>query len=710
MNDDIVDRSAILELATYVMCNNKGAVEENMTLKEGLGKLKSKLLSEEMTEERKQDMRYIEQIERAIKHDPSIAQITVNRTSFDQYSSPMDAVCFQDGDAVYVQFRGTPPGGWVQNPISYGADIGEFMADDGMSSQIQNDGLAFFDSCARDFALGAAASLIVGGHSQGGNVAEYVTMMSDYGQLIDACISLDAPNHSHALEQYIKENYGEDHFKSQSAKITAINGNNDYVNMQGQVSFAGKEYYIDTNDEWAKENGHEGLQGYHDLLYMMDRARGGLILRRDQLDTLEQDIYWKKLPIGEYAEILAELPTEEQIEFMKLLPIEQQAQLFALLPIGQQLLMQAELPQGQAERILGQFTERQKEEMKTKFAKWQEEEEQKKQPHIMAELTEEQKAENRREAEANSEQSLKAREYAEEEIRIAKQAYAVQRRQTGKQGETGMWMEEVVKNVNNLTQSEQDGSTKTAMGILELLMGSKQIEDLKRAGIDLEAIDAFMEYGLPAISAAMMENKELTEEMLKEVLPEGLKHFAGVFVNMVNAAVPGAIGFYEVIKNMMKKRLTIKAILLINQMQAFAVEKEEIKESANGIAEGKWSDGSASSEIARYMDDNAYINVNTDKLRGYAMQTNSIINRLKNRADELKDKAKKASAKADEEEDEEAKEALENAAESYRKMAARYLKGVPDLEKVSAYFVNVAGIFERVEAKIRDRINGFGGL
>jgi hypothetical protein len=221
-------------------------------------------------------------------------------------------VCFKDGDTVYVQYRGTPDGGWVQNPISYGADINAANAADGVSSQIQADGLDFFNKCVDEYAgYGFSGNLVVGGHSQGGNVAEYVTIMSEYSGLIDQCVSLDGPNHSEELREYIIEHYGAEYLDEQSQKIISINGDNDYVNMQGQVNFA-----TDKNTYYLKTQGRNDFWGWHDEGYMFDPKTGQLYPMLDEnKNKVEQG------PVGqmmnEIVSAINTLPQEQQEDSAK---------------------------------------------------------------------------------------------------------------------------------------------------------------------------------------------------------------------------------------------------------------------------------------------------------------------------------------------------------------------------------------------------------
>ena len=300
MEETLVDRSSIMALAAYAIADSKIVFGENTPLERALADLADTLGEDDL---------YVVQLRAAIEHDPSIGDITILRTSNGLYdSSPMAATCFRDGNDVYVQYRGTPDSGWVQNSISYGADINDANAADGVSSQIQVDGLDFFDACVRDYAgYGFSGDLIVGGHSQGGNVAEYVTIMSEYAALIDLCVSLDGPGHSKELYDYIIERYGIDYFNEHAQKILSINGNNDYVNMQGQIEFAidGNVFYIISNDAWANENGQGGFWGWHDLLYLMDSETGGLLPYDAEQGPVGQ-------MVADIVSVLNTLPQEQQ--------------------------------------------------------------------------------------------------------------------------------------------------------------------------------------------------------------------------------------------------------------------------------------------------------------------------------------------------------------------------------------------------------------
>ena len=798
MNDDLVNKSAILELITYVICESEKEIEVNRPLEKVLFDLKGDILSStgKLSDGKAQNLRYIEQVELAMESDPSIGEITVLRTTAkksDYKNSPVAAVCFQDDDTVFVQYQGTPESGWVQNAISFGTHISDYMADDGISSQLQADGLDFFDKCVEDFVLnGGAAGLVVGGHSQGGNVAEYVTMMSGYGAKIDLCVALDAPNHSVELAAYVKKNLGANYAK-QAGKIVAINGSNDFVNMLGQVSFATVEYYINTNDTWAKENGHGGAWGYHDILYMMDRAKGGLILRKDQVEALEQKKLWNKLPLEEYAGYLAYVPPDEQIAFLGQFPPQQQTELFLLLPIGQQLqlLLPGNLPKQQKDQIFENITPKQKEEMQKQTEQFHKEEEYKKQPQFSAALTHEQMLQEKKKIahEMVAERKLKNqmkqklakvpteiedrrqdmfwdtvsfekcagflvylmakdqaafldmlppkyREHLQklmqdeaqlrrwelmppledqfdqwkkrmdqakgelaEYMRIALQAWVVQRGQTGEQADFGQLMDQIVAAAIGLPKDQMDGSTLAIMGVLEQLLGSKLLADLKNAGLDAKDILNLLTYGLPAVIDALTDDIEFTAEALKGILPGAVKGFlpdfitAGVRYEIFDAIGAGLANALKLVP------APVLSALLRSKPVAWKITQElvfdplgsyyeDIKDTKTGSAKK-----AAASPESIYAGEHPYIRVDTDSLRGYAGRIGGIIARLQNRADALGHAIARESAKPEEERDEELIEA-------YRNMIERLGQGIPAMNRLISSFCVVADNFDSTESRV----------
>ena len=288
---DELDRSALLALITFEIADHGDRVNfRNRTLAEALDAL------EEQDNAR---MHYIRTVRAAIANDETIGEIRILGTSHGSYvgSSPMAAVSFlclntpsETGDgtvveASYIMYRGTPGGGWVQNPISYGALIGNLLAEDNISSTMQRDGLDFFNEVIKD--IPDSRRVIVGGHSQGANLAEYVTMHEDR---VVRCYSFDVPGHSFALRDRLIDLFGIEAFVERSGKINAINGSEDFVNVQGEVHLAHEE----NRHHIVKElKGWYDVPGMHDMIGMFDedgRLRPHENVRQGVVGTTMTDI------------------------------------------------------------------------------------------------------------------------------------------------------------------------------------------------------------------------------------------------------------------------------------------------------------------------------------------------------------------------------------------------------------------------------------
>lgn len=111
--------------------------------------------------------------------------------------------------------------------------------------------------------LGENHRVIVTGHSKGGNKAQFVTMESKYGKLIDACYSVDGQGFSEMAVDRWKSKYGQEGYEERTGKLNGIHGENDYVSVLGN-SIIPEEHirYVKTPVE--KNN----FAGYHDIKYM----------------------------------------------------------------------------------------------------------------------------------------------------------------------------------------------------------------------------------------------------------------------------------------------------------------------------------------------------------------------------------------------------------------------------------------------------------
>lgn len=165
-----------------------------------------------------------------------------------------------DGDGYYVVYRGTGDGEWPDNGMGMIS----------VSTVQQERALAYFEEVAETMNIGKENRLIITGHSKGGNKAQFVTMETKYGELVDACYSVDGQGFSEAAVSEWKSRYGEENYDKRREKLYGIHGENDYVSVLG-CSIIPAEHirYISTPVE--KTN----FAGYHDIKYMFASLAAG---------------------------------------------------------------------------------------------------------------------------------------------------------------------------------------------------------------------------------------------------------------------------------------------------------------------------------------------------------------------------------------------------------------------------------------------------
>lgn len=128
---------------------------------------------------------------------------------------------------LYVHFYGTGDGNWIYNSASYGAGP--------QPSEMQEWACTYFDKIYKQHYAGKEmGKLYVSGHSQGDNNAKYVTLRSEYGDDISACIAIDGPGFSTTFVDQTKAHNGEDYFNRRREKIWGYYGEHDYVSPLGQ--------------------------------------------------------------------------------------------------------------------------------------------------------------------------------------------------------------------------------------------------------------------------------------------------------------------------------------------------------------------------------------------------------------------------------------------------------------------------------------------
>ncbi len=151
------------------------------------------------------------------------------------------AATFQtrDSSEVYVVYRGTGSGRWYDN--------GDALAN--VNSMCQRVAERYFNDTMEKLALSDSTNLIVTGHSKGGNLSQYVTLVSPYNNLIDKCISFDGQgfspeflsaemrmNDTGSMNVSFYDNMADilpQKYRKQTEKMYSICGDNDYVNVLG---------------------------------------------------------------------------------------------------------------------------------------------------------------------------------------------------------------------------------------------------------------------------------------------------------------------------------------------------------------------------------------------------------------------------------------------------------------------------------------------
>ena len=174
-----------------------------------------------------------------------------------------------DRSEVYVVFRGTGNGRWYDN--------GDALAN--VASRYQEAALRYFDYTMRQSSVPAGARVTVTGHSKGGNLAQYITIMSGFSERIDKCISFDGQGFS--PEFFASLRIPASRMEVLVGKMYSISGDNDYVNVLGNKLIKGSHtIYVNTRTDWkdfysahaiVPEKLSEADTRYSDYLFDFDR-------------------------------------------------------------------------------------------------------------------------------------------------------------------------------------------------------------------------------------------------------------------------------------------------------------------------------------------------------------------------------------------------------------------------------------------------------
>ncbi len=162
----------------------------------------------------------------AVASCPSFGELQISAQSMDMgFDSGTRACIFQETstDSVYVVFRGTGDGEWMDN----GLGLTE------AATIQQQRALSYFEQAVDQGGFTENHRIIVTGHSKGGNKAQYVTMETTYNELIDKCYSIDGQGFSEAAVRKWKERYDKREYDERCGKLHGIYGENDFINALG---------------------------------------------------------------------------------------------------------------------------------------------------------------------------------------------------------------------------------------------------------------------------------------------------------------------------------------------------------------------------------------------------------------------------------------------------------------------------------------------
>lgn len=210
-------------------------------------------------------------LKEAVKYQ-EISNLVIGNQSINKgYDTGTAACTFYNArnETLYVAYRGTGDGEWPDNGLGLTRAATPQQEQalcyfEEVAAELEEKGsLTLSDENGQKEWEGRVGRMIVTGHSKGGNKAQYVTMESKYGYLIDACYSVDGQGFSEMAVEHWKKQYGQQGYEERRQKLYGIYGENDYVNVLGYTIVPEEHVrYIKTPVE--KEN----FAGYHDIKYM----------------------------------------------------------------------------------------------------------------------------------------------------------------------------------------------------------------------------------------------------------------------------------------------------------------------------------------------------------------------------------------------------------------------------------------------------------
>jgi hypothetical protein len=234
---------------------------------------------------------YYKILKEAVELEPSLGNYQISYmsrrlTSDDtgmEYNSGTNGMVFTnpaDG-SVYVAFRGTSMGEWVDN----GNRLSCKGIDD-LTPQMEQS-LNYFNYVAENMGWTDEMKIYVTGHSQGGNDAQNVFLLSEYGKYVDACYSFDGEGHSPDLLDDIERKWGTEEYENRRSRMYSICGEYDFVNHLGE------KVIPEENTKYIKCNFRlSDIARYHDIISMFGYTDGKTDLSTCKMeDVLTQELW-----------------------------------------------------------------------------------------------------------------------------------------------------------------------------------------------------------------------------------------------------------------------------------------------------------------------------------------------------------------------------------------------------------------------------------
>ena len=224
-----------LELATFIYATKFCEIEKTWSLQQCVDELKAVLEDDIKVSaggmNKKEWSAFADKMQAMIDHDPSFGEYIVGDYKKDD-DTGFRAITFvsPDGKDAAVAFRGTAePYGWADN------GKGMYLS----SSTCQREAAEYIEKIHNQY---VNAAISVTGHSKGGNLAQYVTIVCPY---IAKCVAFDGQGFSTAFIDTMKKNCPE--FEELCKKIKNVSAEGDFVNCLG-TSIAGTIKFVPTVD------------------------------------------------------------------------------------------------------------------------------------------------------------------------------------------------------------------------------------------------------------------------------------------------------------------------------------------------------------------------------------------------------------------------------------------------------------------------------